>query len=741
MTKKTVKVRRGISKEFHENLGKSLFLSPYEAIIQGIDNAWDADAPLVEIIIDDKNKSLLIRDNGEGMNLEDLKHFNTYGTNIKKLNPRTRTGRLKIGDAGVGKEFIRYLCFGYQMSTVKKGKGKKYHTKEVFVRKTIQHSILTSPKFEEMNLNEKQKDKYIERIVKRVLDKRESPHTIPELNTSLLIEDVEEEYGSLEKIINQGLWGKVSYSEERITDQKKHGTEIIMKPLGSKKGKITIETDKLADLIKQKFALQLSPAFRVKMNDIEIETPIPKEAIVYEIKDALEKCGPIRGHIYYLPHKTIEKDVRGIHLVVGRTLGEGGIVKLEEMALGFAARTYGFIEVESLKPDLGFDKQRIQKGTEELLELKSHIKNIARGIYTNIKREQEKKEEAKLRNFLKEATDWVEKRLDKKTKIELAEPSVSGPFAKYMETEEDGAVIYINKEKRIEDDRNLLAHLKAEFRRDCGYAIAKHRAEQFKEFGMKRFIDMLDEMYFEEDDNLISKNSRTLAQIFEGIGDLRLETRPDMLEIYPLRLYPGSELSEITGRNLLVFRRLAEAGLFNQRPSETYKGAEAIEILQKIRGHKLLVEIIRENFARTSVTRFQHIETKLIKNLRRYEFNNPEKKISYIEKLGNTMPVYLVKNGFEEIFITKFFDEKIELIKKDKKETIGVHQASNYIYEATGMRIQPKQLSRMSTDPDFPFLKMTSTDTYLKAFHKSAVEQLIPIIEKNKKVRQEYQIV
>lgn len=733
MIDRITEVPKVISDDFHENMGSTLFSDYYQAIIQGFDNAWDADASTIELTFEPEKNRLIIKDDGSGMNIKGLEDFNRFGGSIKKLEPYTPNGRLRMGDVGVGKEFLRHLSFAYNMTTIKSGK--KHIINEAFVREIIAHSLLKCKDVKSKTLR-KQRE-YIDDIAKQVI-KGKSPDNIPEIRDSLLIQEVEKKYGSLEEILNKGTWENMKVIV-RETNKKKHSTEIEMCPLRFAEKKGIFELDKLIKEIQKAYALQLGPFFRVKVNGIEIETPIPKDAIVYEIDEQLKRCGKISGLIYYLPHKSVEKHMRGIHLVVGRTIGRGDFFELEDISYAFPAHIYGFVKAEGLKGSLRFDKQNIQYNTEDILELKEHIKNLLLGIRRDILRGEEKEKGLKLVNILKEVTGWVIHRAErkgmlKKGKIELVDSSRSGPVASY---DEDSNTVYINKEKRVVDDKNLFFNLRALFFSVCSYAISKHKAiTQFEEHGMRNLCSILDEIIFEEEDNLILDKSRTLAQVFEGIGYARLESRPDMLQIFPLRLYTALELRKKTRRDVLVFRRLAEAGLLQERPGERYIGAEAIEALQKIQGYKPLVEIIKENFTKTYMTAFQYLETKLNERVKRLG-----KKPEYIEDIGKTYPLYVVKNGFEDIFLAKFLKEKLPKKSISKDKEIGPVQSSNYIFEAIGKRVQPKQLIKMSEDSRFPFLKMDSTNIQRKVFYKRAIDQLIPLIEKDKNIRQKYQIM
>ncbi len=72
---------------------------------EAISNSWDADARNVYITIDRDAKTLIVRDDGDGMNEDDFQNkFLKIGYSKRKDNKtHTKSGRPYIGRKGIGK--------------------------------------------------------------------------------------------------------------------------------------------------------------------------------------------------------------------------------------------------------------------------------------------------------------------------------------------------------------------------------------------------------------------------------------------------------------------------------------------------------------------------------------------------------------------------------------------------------------------------------------------------------------
>lgn len=96
------------------------FASNLEELIA---NAYDDDATVFEIVLNLDGRSLVVRDNGNGMNEEQLDSYVCYGESRKTKNYRSpRFGRAPIGEFGMGgKLAITNLCGKCRVVTQREG--------------------------------------------------------------------------------------------------------------------------------------------------------------------------------------------------------------------------------------------------------------------------------------------------------------------------------------------------------------------------------------------------------------------------------------------------------------------------------------------------------------------------------------------------------------------------------------------------------------------------------------------
>ncbi|MGV8867429.1 MAG: ATP-binding protein [Janthinobacterium svalbardensis] len=104
-----------------EELGEKLVSSVHVALSELVKNAYDADASLVEISIaeEDQSTRLVIKDNGSGMTVDDVRAFwMRIGTGNKVDNPVSeKYGRRKTGAKGVGRFACRRLGANLTLTT------------------------------------------------------------------------------------------------------------------------------------------------------------------------------------------------------------------------------------------------------------------------------------------------------------------------------------------------------------------------------------------------------------------------------------------------------------------------------------------------------------------------------------------------------------------------------------------------------------------------------------------------
>ncbi len=108
-----------VNKEVVRHLSIGLYRNYALAIKELISNAYDAGATEVKIKLDLKNKKIIIRDNGKGMDYEEFKdqylHVGFYKT---PSNTPDELGRMKIGTFGIG--FLAPLPYCKNMKVVTK---------------------------------------------------------------------------------------------------------------------------------------------------------------------------------------------------------------------------------------------------------------------------------------------------------------------------------------------------------------------------------------------------------------------------------------------------------------------------------------------------------------------------------------------------------------------------------------------------------------------------------------------
>lgn len=94
-----------ISLSILNHLGRNLYRSFITVLGEAISNSWDADAKNVYIDIDKDKNTLIIKDDGQGMNADDFQNkFLKIGYSKRKDNvSATQSGRPFIGRKGIGK--------------------------------------------------------------------------------------------------------------------------------------------------------------------------------------------------------------------------------------------------------------------------------------------------------------------------------------------------------------------------------------------------------------------------------------------------------------------------------------------------------------------------------------------------------------------------------------------------------------------------------------------------------------
>ncbi len=107
-------------------LSEGTYTSFPQALKEFISNAFDADAARVDIKVDDDCNAISIRDNGEGMTLQD---FGEAFASIARAGKgrrgvkrgRTKSGRVKIGRFGIGTLAVVAICDRFCVTSTKEG--------------------------------------------------------------------------------------------------------------------------------------------------------------------------------------------------------------------------------------------------------------------------------------------------------------------------------------------------------------------------------------------------------------------------------------------------------------------------------------------------------------------------------------------------------------------------------------------------------------------------------------------
>jgi hypothetical protein len=99
-------------------IGERLYTESIEFVREIVNNAYDADASLVEIAVSED--SIEIRDNGAGMDREGLKQYFNIGSQQKLCSSKSPVyGRDRIGQFGIGKFASLSACERFEVLTKK----------------------------------------------------------------------------------------------------------------------------------------------------------------------------------------------------------------------------------------------------------------------------------------------------------------------------------------------------------------------------------------------------------------------------------------------------------------------------------------------------------------------------------------------------------------------------------------------------------------------------------------------
>ena len=113
-----------ISLNVLNHLGLNLYSNIPAVLAEVIANAWDADATKVEVEFDKMNKTIIVTDNGIGMDLHAINEkYLLVGHEKRKVDGSvTELGRLPMGRKGIGKLSLFAIADNISVYSKKKGK-------------------------------------------------------------------------------------------------------------------------------------------------------------------------------------------------------------------------------------------------------------------------------------------------------------------------------------------------------------------------------------------------------------------------------------------------------------------------------------------------------------------------------------------------------------------------------------------------------------------------------------------
>ncbi|MBI4687113.1 MAG: ATP-binding protein [Nitrospirae bacterium] len=107
-----------IDKSHIVTIGERLYAESIEFVRELVNNAYDADAALIEVTV--AEDTIEIKDNGSGMDLEGLKQYFSIGSQQKLYSPKSPTyNRDRIGQFGIGKFATLSACKRFEVITKK----------------------------------------------------------------------------------------------------------------------------------------------------------------------------------------------------------------------------------------------------------------------------------------------------------------------------------------------------------------------------------------------------------------------------------------------------------------------------------------------------------------------------------------------------------------------------------------------------------------------------------------------
>ncbi len=105
-----------IDKSHLSTIGERLYSQSLDLIRELVANAYDADATVINIKVD--KDSIVVEDNGSGMDREGLRQYLTIGSPFKREHQlTTKFKRTRIGEFGIGKFAVLSICDRFEIYT------------------------------------------------------------------------------------------------------------------------------------------------------------------------------------------------------------------------------------------------------------------------------------------------------------------------------------------------------------------------------------------------------------------------------------------------------------------------------------------------------------------------------------------------------------------------------------------------------------------------------------------------
>jgi signal transduction histidine kinase len=113
-----------------QELGERLVASPQIALVELVKNSYDADAKTCTVSLANRNRSLIVVDDGIGMNYDQFANrwmrIATSGKVLERVSPAYK--RRLTGQKGIGRFAVRFLGKTLELSSIAYDPGRKYKT-------------------------------------------------------------------------------------------------------------------------------------------------------------------------------------------------------------------------------------------------------------------------------------------------------------------------------------------------------------------------------------------------------------------------------------------------------------------------------------------------------------------------------------------------------------------------------------------------------------------------------------